>query len=118
MMFKTLEIFKTVYETKNFTTAAQLLFLSQPTVSVQIKQLEESLDVVLFERNGRQANRAHQTGGFILRAMPGNYWIYGTKISINYNIKKGRLKSPAGLSLHTPRRPTSYRHYLVATVML
>ncbi|WP_419373344.1 LysR family transcriptional regulator, partial [Acinetobacter ursingii] len=40
-MFKTLEIFKTVYETKNFTTAAQLLFLSQPTVSVQIKQLEE-----------------------------------------------------------------------------
>ncbi|MDN4009320.1 LysR family transcriptional regulator [Latilactobacillus sakei] len=54
MMFKTLEIFKTVYETKNFTTAAQLLFLSQPTVSVQIKQLEESLDVVLFERNGRQ----------------------------------------------------------------
>lgn len=46
--------FKTVYETKNFTTAAQLLFLSQPTVSVQIKQLEDALGVTLFERNGRQ----------------------------------------------------------------
>lgn len=53
-MFKILTTFKTVYETKNFTTAAQLLFLSQPTVSVQIKQLEESLGVTLFERNGRQ----------------------------------------------------------------
>lgn len=53
-MFKGLQIFKTVYETKNFTTAAQLLFLSQPTVSVQIKQLEATLGVTLFERNGRQ----------------------------------------------------------------
>ncbi|KRM21190.1 LysR family transcriptional regulator [Latilactobacillus graminis] len=53
-MFKILTTFKTVYETKNFTTAAQLLFLSQPTISVQIKQLEASLNVVLFERNGRQ----------------------------------------------------------------
>lgn len=53
-MFKILTTFKTVYETKNFTTAAQLLFLSQPTVSVQIKQLEDALGVTLFERNGRQ----------------------------------------------------------------
>lgn len=54
LMLKALTVFKTVYETKNFTTAAQLLFLSQPTVSVQIKQLEERLGVTLFERNGRQ----------------------------------------------------------------
>lgn len=53
-IFKNLEIFKSVYETRNFTTSAQLLFLSQPTISVQIKQLEETLGVMLFERNGRQ----------------------------------------------------------------
>ena len=53
-MFKNLEIFKSVYETRNFTISAQLLFLSQPTISVQIKQLEETLGVMLFERNGRQ----------------------------------------------------------------
>ncbi|MHC9537478.1 LysR substrate-binding domain-containing protein [Dellaglioa sp. BT-FLS60] len=53
-IFKNLEIFKSVYETRNFTISAQLLFLSQPTISVQIKQLEARLGVTLFERNGRQ----------------------------------------------------------------
>lgn len=43
-----------VYETKNFSKAAELLFISQPTVSAQIKQLEQDLDTPLFLRNGRK----------------------------------------------------------------
>lgn len=43
-----------VYETKNFSKAAELLFISQPTVSAQIKQLEQDLDIPLFLRNGRK----------------------------------------------------------------
>ncbi|MBU5581764.1 LysR family transcriptional regulator, partial [Enterococcus sp. S181_ASV_20] len=32
-MFKWLETFKVVYETKNFSKASEILFISQPTVS-------------------------------------------------------------------------------------
>ncbi|MBV7391456.1 LysR family transcriptional regulator [Enterococcus alishanensis] len=53
-MFKYLETFKVVYETKNFSKAAELLFVAQPTVSAQIKQLENELGVTLFIRNGRK----------------------------------------------------------------
>lgn len=53
-MFKQLITFKTIYETKSFSRAAELLFIAQPTVSAQIKQLETELGVQLFIRNGRQ----------------------------------------------------------------
>lgn len=53
-MFKQLQTFKIVYETRNFSHAAAQLFISQPTVSTQIKQLETELNTTLFTRNGRQ----------------------------------------------------------------
>ncbi|MEI5994694.1 LysR family transcriptional regulator [Candidatus Enterococcus mansonii] len=53
-MFKLLKTFRVVYETTNFSKAAELLFISQPAVSNQVKQLEEELGVELFMRNGRQ----------------------------------------------------------------
>ncbi|EOL47755.1 LysR family transcriptional regulator [Enterococcus caccae] len=53
-MFKLLKTFRIVYETKNFSKAAERLFISQPAVSNQIKQLEEELTIQLFMRNGRQ----------------------------------------------------------------
>lgn len=42
-----------VAEHHSFTRAAESLFVSQPTLSQQIKQLEESLDVQLLDRSGR-----------------------------------------------------------------
>lgn len=51
-VFNLLRTFKTVYETKSFSQAAQHLFLSQPTISHQIQQLEEYLHLQLFERQG------------------------------------------------------------------
>lgn len=53
-MFKLLKTFRSVYETKNFSKAAEQLFISQPAVSNQIKLLEEELAIQLFIRNGRQ----------------------------------------------------------------
>ena len=52
-MFKKLTTFKAVYETKNISKAAELLFVVQPTVSTQIKQLATQLDTPLLNRNGR-----------------------------------------------------------------
>ncbi|MDT2758893.1 LysR family transcriptional regulator [Enterococcus xiangfangensis] len=54
LMFKWLETFKVVYETKNFSRASEILFISQPTVSSQIKQLENELNTQLFIRSGRK----------------------------------------------------------------
>ena len=51
-MFKQLETFCAVYETRNFSHAAEQLFISQPTVSTQIKQLEADLQTTLLTRNG------------------------------------------------------------------
>jgi LysR family cyn operon transcriptional activator len=42
-----------IAEHHSFTRAAESLYVSQPTLSQQIKQLEESLDVQLLDRSGR-----------------------------------------------------------------
>lgn len=51
-MFRLLTTFITVYETRNFSNAARQLFISQPTVSNHIQQLENHFDTQLFIRNG------------------------------------------------------------------
>lgn len=53
-IWQSLEIFMIVYETLSFTKASEILYISQPTVSFQIKKLEEELQVTLFMREGRK----------------------------------------------------------------
>lgn len=52
--FKQLKIFSTVAEHQSYTIAAKILFLTQPAVSMQIKQLEDTVGMPLFERVGKQ----------------------------------------------------------------
>ncbi|MDN3593783.1 LysR family transcriptional regulator [Zunongwangia endophytica] len=40
-----------VAEHKNFTRAAQKVFVTQPTLSMQIQKLEEELDILIFDRS-------------------------------------------------------------------
>ncbi len=49
-----LRIFLKVAELESFTQAGEALFLTQPAVSLQVKTLEQGLEVRLFERKGRQ----------------------------------------------------------------
>lgn len=51
--FRQLEVFRGVAETRSFTRASHVLFISQSTVSQHIRELEESLGVTLFDRNRR-----------------------------------------------------------------
>lgn len=51
MTFGQLEIFATLAETRGFTAAALRLGVSQPAVSLALKNLEEELGVILFDRS-------------------------------------------------------------------
>ncbi len=48
-----LHIFSTVAQQRSYSRAAELLFLSQPGVSLQVRALEKSLGMPLFEKTGR-----------------------------------------------------------------
>ncbi len=61
-----LRVFECVARHLNYTRAAKELFLTQPAVSMQVKQLEEQFGVPLFERFGRRIFLTH-AGQEILR---------------------------------------------------
>ena len=54
MTIRHLNIFLAVAETGSMRTAAQQLYISQPTVSQTIRELEEHYGVALFERLSRK----------------------------------------------------------------
>src|SRR5690625_307772 len=51
MDIKQLQYFIAIAEEKNLTAAANRLHMTQPTLSIQLKQLEQELGVKLFERS-------------------------------------------------------------------
>jgi LysR family transcriptional regulator, salicylic acid-responsive activator of bsdBCD len=53
MDIKQLRYFIAIAEEKNITAAANRLHMSQPPLSIQLKQLEDELGVKLIERNGK-----------------------------------------------------------------
>ncbi|MGL4911354.1 MAG: selenium metabolism-associated LysR family transcriptional regulator [Romboutsia sp.] len=53
MDFKQLEVFVAVSKHQSFSKAARELFLTQPTVSSHIQNLEKDLDTILFNRNNK-----------------------------------------------------------------
>lgn len=59
LTLRQLKVFEAVARHLNYTRAAQELFLTQPAVSMQVQQLEDSLGVALFEQLGK---RIHLTG--------------------------------------------------------
>jgi DNA-binding transcriptional LysR family regulator len=53
LTLRQIQVFEAVTRYKSFTKAAEALHLTQPTVSIQIKSFQESLNVVLYEQLGR-----------------------------------------------------------------
>ncbi len=54
LSLRQLQVFQAVYEQQGFGRAAELLGLTQPAVSAQVRQLETALGVTLFEFVGRR----------------------------------------------------------------
>lgn len=101
-MFRDIIAFQKVYETRSITRAAKELYVTQPSVSIQIKKLEEELGVQLFKRNGNKglvptenANRFYRDSQIVL-----NNW----ENSLNHLVKKhrsNRIKCVIGASQAT-----------------
>ena len=56
LTLRQLKVFEAVARHLNYTRAAEELHLTQPAVSMQVKQLEESLGVALFEQLGKRVH--------------------------------------------------------------
>ncbi|MDI3259602.1 MAG: LysR family transcriptional regulator [Sinobacteraceae bacterium] len=54
LTFRQLQIFDAVVRQQSFTRAADVLHLTQPAVSMQMRQLEEQIGVPLFDQLGKQ----------------------------------------------------------------
>ena len=54
MTLRHMRIFSAVYRCGSITKAAEALYLTQPSVSVAIQELEAHYGVRLFERTGRR----------------------------------------------------------------
>jgi len=54
LTLRQLKVFESVARHLNYTRAARELFLTQPAVSMQVRQLEEALGVPLFEQLGKR----------------------------------------------------------------
>ncbi|MDA8210268.1 MAG: selenium metabolism-associated LysR family transcriptional regulator [Clostridia bacterium] len=54
MNFNHLKVFLVVAKNLSYSRAAEELFISQPTVSIQVKKLEEELGIDLFEQLGKK----------------------------------------------------------------
>lgn len=80
-----LRTFVAAVEAGNLTRAAERLRLSQPTISLQLKRLEDSLGVVLVERSPRR---------FALTAEGETLLAYGRQILSLSDEAIGRLTSP------------------------
>lgn len=65
-MIEELKTFRAVVEFKNFTRAAEKIKLSQPSVSVHIKQLEGYFGTVLIERSSKEKKINITPAGYLL----------------------------------------------------
>lgn len=54
LTFRQLQVFKAVYELKSYSRAGELLGLTQPAVSSQIRHLEQAVGMAMFEYMGRK----------------------------------------------------------------
>ncbi len=89
-----LQVFETIMRLGSFTRAAEELFLTQPTVSMQIKKLSDVVGLPLFEHVGRNV-KPTEAGNELYKACRGVFETLSNlemKISDLKGMKKGRLR--------------------------
>ncbi len=79
MDVRKLEAFCKVYELQNFSKAGEVLYLSQPTISSHVANLEAELGVKLFDRMGRK-----------VMATEAGHVLYTSAISVFENLSEAK----------------------------
>jgi DNA-binding transcriptional LysR family regulator len=87
------QVFEAIYRLGSFTRAAEELFLTQPTVSMQIRKLSDAIGVPLFEHVGRNV-RPTEAGAEVYDACKSMFETLANlemKISDMKGLRRGRL---------------------------
>lgn len=87
-----------VHKYKNFTTAAEYSFVTQPTLSMQIQKLEDELDIKIFDRSAGHPIQTTKIGLVIVEQA--EYIIQQTKkIKTIINEEKGAMEGEFTLGI-------------------
>lgn len=68
MEFQWLNTFITAASCGNFRRTAEILYISQPSVTVHIKQLEQELGILLFDRDGKKVKLTEAGRRYLVHA--------------------------------------------------
>ena len=93
MNFQQCRYVHTISETGSFSKAAKKLFLTQPNLSASIRDLEEELGVLLFERSNTGAKLTDDGHDFLK---------YAKRILRELDLLKGRYHKSFKKSLQLP----------------
>ena len=90
---KQLQTFLEVARQKSVSKAAERLFVTQPAVSMQIRQLEEAFGLALFEPIGRNIRLTHAGEVFLVhsQAAMGRLKDLEAEMADHMGLKKGRI---------------------------
>jgi len=94
LTLRQLQIFEAIVRLGSYTKAAEELFLTQPTVSMQTKKMSETIGMPLFEQVERR-HRPTEVGEEIYRATRGMFDILNdleSSIAGFKGLKRGRLR--------------------------
>ena len=89
-----LQVFEAIIRLGSFTRAADELFVTQPTVSMQTKKLADALGLPLFEHTGRQA-KPTEAGAALYQSCRAIFEILANlemKVADLKGLKRGRLR--------------------------
>ena len=94
MLLRHIRYFIAVAQHRNFTRAAEALHVSQPTLSQQIRQLEDTLGVLLFDRSGREIQLTDAGAAYLHYARRAMHDLEGGKRAIHdvQELSRGTLR--------------------------
>ena len=102
MDFRQLEAFVNVARYKNFSRAGKALFLSQPTISLHISNLEKELSTPLFDRTSKEVNLTPAGFEFLNYALD----MINMKNRALHNIMSSQKKITGSIKIATTTTPS------------
>jgi DNA-binding transcriptional LysR family regulator len=107
MDIRALRYFVAVVDHQSFSRAAEALYVTQPTVSKMIQQLEQSLDLILLERTGKRFTLT-DAGNVVLqrgRALLAMHEEMGVELQDLQQLRRGDLRIGVTQQAHAPLAP-------------